>query len=249
MKWIDLSRNQIEFIKEKIFKNNIKLEYINLNRNQIEIINPKLFSSLINLKQLKIHNLVFDKLDERVTGMNGALHQYYENYLKDTVTLTRGKLDQMKNQVEESSNENLKNLEKLKFVRMKYESCIENNVNTESKFEIIQNKLDFVHNKYELCIKEIQEIQSKVESKENEIIFLRNKYELCIEEATEKNTKSESNDSPNIQALKTAEVIKENYDIIRNSYTDVTFDLADYQVLEAHRHILEGELHIFFPCF
>jgi hypothetical protein len=74
---------------------------------------------------------------------------------------------------------------------------------------------------------------------------------LCIKEATEKNSYSESNDSPNIQALKTAEVIKENYDIIRNSYSfaDVTFDLADNQIVEAHRHILEGELHIFFPCF
>jgi hypothetical protein len=71
---------------------------------------------------------------------------------------------------------------------------------------------------------------------------------LCIKEATEKNTKSETNHSPN-EEVKAFEVIKGNYTIIRNSYADVTFELADYQVLEAHRHILEGELHIFFPCF
>jgi hypothetical protein len=183
------------------------------------MINPKLFIDLNFLKQVKINDTSLTAVNAKAS--NGYFRAHYENYLKDAVTLTRGDLDQMINQyIEESSNENL---EKLKFVRMKYKSCIENNLNTESKFELIQNKLDFV----------------------------RNKYELCIKEATEKKSYSESNDSPNIQALKTAEVIKENSNIIRNSYSfaDVIFDFADNQILEAHRHILEGELHIFVIIF
>jgi hypothetical protein len=149
------------------------------------------------------------------------LHDYYENYLKDTVTLTRGKLDQMKNQVEASRT-------------------------IETKLEMVQNKLNFVRKKYGVSIEEIQEIQSNVESRDEEIYFLRNKYIQCIKESEGKNDIFGSNLNPNFSKVKAAQVIKENYDLIRNSYSfaDVTFELADNQVLEVHRHILEGELHI-----
>jgi hypothetical protein len=124
--------------------------------------------------------------------------------------------------------------------------CIKENQEIQSKVESKEKEIIFLHNKYELCIKEIQDIQSNVKSKDEEIYFLRNKYIQCIKESEGKNDIFGSNLNPNFSKVKAAQVIKENYDLIRNSYSfaDVTFELADNQVLEVHRHILEGELHI-----
>jgi hypothetical protein len=86
------------------------------------MVNPKLFTDLKILKQIKIDSSSLAAVNAKTS--NGYFRAHYENYFKYAVTLTRRDLDQMINQyIEESSNENL---EKLKFVRMKYKSCIKN---------------------------------------------------------------------------------------------------------------------------
>jgi hypothetical protein len=166
IKQIHLSGNKITALKNEIFKNNTKLEYIDFKENEIEMINPKIFKSLNSMTKVNINNLSLTVQEAKAE--NGNLKSCFKHY----------------SSVEKITSENIRILEKLKFVS----------------------------NKYKLCIKQIHEVRSNFDNKWNIV---------------EKNTK----------------VIKENFKIIRESYlfTDVTFELGDNQIIEAHRHILEGE--------
>jgi hypothetical protein len=105
--------------------------------------------------------------------------------------------------------------------------------------------INFLQEPVILTREEIDQMKNQNVMLQNQLNFVRKKYKLCIQELENKDYSLNSNLNPNVSELKAAEVIKQNYDIIRNSHADVTLELADNQILEAHRHILEGEFYIF----
>jgi Leucine-rich repeat (LRR) protein len=201
-----------------------KIEYVLLFNTKIKEIEENAFTEL---KELKWIDLNYNKIE----NMN---HEIFKNNLKLEYVYLNGNNIKM---INPKLFSNLDHLQKVKInsvslttsdvknINDNLKSCYDNHLN--DKITLKREELDHLKFKnLELSIINIKNLKK--------LNFVRCKYEFRIKELEDLKANFTSKINFIIKKEKEVRMMKENYDIIRNSY-------ADNQILEAHRHILEGE--------
>jgi Leucine-rich repeat (LRR) protein len=219
IKYLDLYNNKIQKIGENTFSELKDLKWICLSYNKIEFIKDEIFKNNLKLEYIDLN-------ENPIKMINSKLFTNLDQLEKVEINSMNFRASDIK-----AINGPLQTHYNNFFIYEKNQAI-----------EFLKKQLKFVRSKYESCLKNVQDNEVSLEGVHNKLNFVRQKYKLCIQELKDKHENSNIN-----QIVPEVKVIKGNYDIIRNSYsfTDVTFELADNQIIEAHRHILEGKFFIF----